>query len=201
MSYIEKLLQGAEVDWKPLGEVVTLEKGKQLNKSLLTESGSYPAYNGGITYSGFTDRYNYSENKTIISQGGASAGFVNFITTKFYANAHCYVVLPNISRVDNKYVYHLLKMNQENLMGKQLGAGIPALHTTNILGISIPIPCPDNPTKSLEIQRKIVEILDKFTTLEAELEAELDCRKRQYEYYRNQLLSFDMLNRGGAKAK
>ena len=199
MSYIEKLLQGAEVDWKPLGEVVTLEKGKQLNKSLLTESGSYPAYNGGITYSGFTDRYNYSENKTIISQGGASAGFVNFITTKFYANAHCYVVLPNISRVDNKYVYHLLKMNQENLMGKQLGAGIPALHTTNILGISIPIPCPDNPTKSLEIQRKIVEILDKFTTLEAELEAELDCRKRQYEYYRNQLLSFDMLNRGGQK--
>ena len=199
MSHIEKLLQGAEVDWKPLGEVVTLEKGKQLNKSLLTESGSYPAYNGGITYSGFTDRYNYSENKTIISQGGASAGFVNFITTKFYANAHCYVVLPNISRVDNKYVYHLLKMNQENLMSKQLGAGIPALHTTNILGISIPIPCPDNPTKSLEIQRKIVEILDKFTTLEAELEAELDCRRRQYEYYRNQLLSFDMLNRGGQR--
>ena len=50
-----------------------------------------------------------------------------------------------------------------------------------------------------EIQRKIVEILDKFTTLEAELEAELDCRRRQYEYYRNQLLSFDMLNRGGQR--
>ncbi|MCI6671158.1 MAG: restriction endonuclease subunit S [Prevotella sp.] len=197
MSYIENLLQGAEVEWKPLGEVITLEKGKQLNKSLLTESGEYPAYNGGVTYSGFANRYNYSENKIIISQGGASAGFVNFITTKFYANAHCYVVLPNIDKVDNKYVYHVLKMNQEKLMGKQLGAGIPALHTTEILGIPIPIPCPEAPEKSLEIQRKIVEILDKFTTLEAELEAELDCRKRQYEYYRNQLLSFDMLNRGG----
>ena len=44
-----------------------------------------------------------------------------------------------------------------------------------------------------------MEILDKFTELEAELEAELDCRKRQYEYYRNQLLSFDMLNRGGQR--
>lgn len=187
------------MEWKKLGEVITIEKGKQLNKSLLTESGEYPAYNGGVTFSGFTDKYNYSENKIIISQGGASAGFVNFITTKFYANAHCYVVLPNISKVDNKYVYHLLKMNQENLMGKQLGAGIPALHTANILGISIPIPCPDNPTKSLEIQHKIVEILDKFTELEAELEAELDCRKRQYEYYRNQLLSFYMLNRGGQR--
>ena len=199
MPFIEQLLNGENVEWKPLGEVITIEKGKQLNKSLLTESGEYPAYNGGVTYSGFTDKYNYSENKIIISQGGASAGFVNFITTKFYANAHCYVVLPNISKVDNKYVYHLLKMNQENLMGKQLGAGIPALHTANILGISIPIPCPDNPTKSLDIQHKIVEILDKFTALEAELEAELDCRKRQYEYYRNQLLSFGMLNRGGQK--
>ena len=189
MTFIEQLLNGENVEWKPLGEVITIEKGKQLNKSLLTESGEYPAYNGGVTYSGFTDKYNYSENKIIISQGGASAGFVNFITTKFYANAHCYVVLPNISKVDNKYVYHLLKMNQENLMGKQLGAGIPALHTANILGISIPIPCPDNPTKSLDIQHRIVEILDKFT--------ELDCRKRQYEYYRNQLLSFDMLNKGG----
>ena len=187
MPFIEQLLNGENVEWKPLGEVITIEKGKQLNKSLLTESGEYPAYNGGVTYSGFTDKYNYSENKIIISQGGASAGFVNFITTKFYANAHCYVVLPNISKVDNKYVYHLLKMNQENLMGKQLGAGIPALHTANILGISIPIPCPDNPTKSLDIQHKIVEILDKFT----ELEAELDCR--------NQLLSFDMLNRGVQK--
>lgn len=199
MTFIEQLLNGENVEWKKLGEVITIEKGKQLNKSLLTESGEYPAYNGGVTFSGFTDKYNYSENKIIISQGGASAGFVNFITTKFYANAHCYVVLPNISRVDNKYVYHLLKMNQENLMGKQLGAGIPALHTANILGISIPIPCPDNPTKSLDIQHRIVEILDKFTELEAELEAELDCRKRQYEYYRNQLLSFDMLNRGGQR--
>lgn len=199
MPFIEQLLNGENVEWKPLGEVITIEKGKQLNKSLLTESGEYPAYNGGVTYSGFTDKYNYSENKIIISQGGASAGFVNFITTKFYANAHCYVVLPNISKVDNKYVYHLLKMNQENLMGKQLGAGIPALHTANILGISIPIPCPDNPTKSLDIQHKIVEILDKFTALEVELEVELDCRKRQYEYYRNQLLSFDILNKWGQK--
>ncbi len=177
-----------------LGEVITLEKGKQLNKSLLTESEEYPAYNGGVTYSGFTDKYNYSENKTIISQGGASAGFVNFITTKFYANAHCYVVLPNVDKVDNKYVYHVLKMNQENLMQKQLGAGIPALRTTEILGISIPIPCPSDSKKSLEVQREIVRILDKFDTLTTSisegLPKEIELRRKQYEYYRNQLLSF-----------
>ena len=168
-----------------------------LTKHALSDEGAYPAYNGGVSFSGFTDLCNYSANKIIISQGGASAGFVNFITTDFYANAHCYVILPDEAQVVNRYVYHFLKLNQENLMGKQLGAGIPALKTNEILGLLIPIPCPSKSEKSLEIQRKIVKILDKFMTLEAEL----DCRKRQYEYYRNQLLSFDMLNRGGAKVK
>ena len=47
------------------------------------------------------------------------------------------------------------------------------------------------PLPPIEVQTEIVRILDKFTSLEAELEAELDCRKRQYEYYRDKLLSFD----------
>ena len=182
--YIERLLQGAEVVWKPLGEVVRLEKGKQLNKTALLEEGTYPAYNGGVSFSGFTNTYNYEENTIIISQGGASAGFVNFVTTKFYANAHCYVILPNTELVENRFVYHFLKSNQEILMSRQLGAGIPALRTSEILGIQIPLP-------PLSVQQEIVRILDKFTQLEAELEAELDCRKRQYEYYRNKLLSYE----------
>ena len=181
--YIARLLQGAEVVWKPLGEVVRLEKGKQLNKTALLEEGAYPAYNGGVSFSGFTNTYNYEENTIIISQGGASAGFVNFVTTKFYANAHCYVILPNTELVENRFVYHFLKSNQEILMSRQLGAGIPALRTSEILGIQIPLP-------PLSIQKEIVRILDKFTTLEAELEAELEARKKQYEYYRDDLLTF-----------
>ncbi len=187
--YIARLLQGAEVVWKPLGEVVRLEKGKQLNKTSLLEEGTYPAYNGGVSFSGFTNTYNYEENTIIISQGGASAGFVNFVTTKFYANAHCYVILPNTELVENRFVYHFLKSNQEILMSRQLGAGIPALRTSEILGIQIPLP-------PLSVQQEIVRILDKFTQLEAELEAELDCRKRQYEYYRNKLLTFNEIGGG-----
>ena len=55
----------------------------------------------------------------------------------------------------------------------------------------IPIPCPDNPEKSLEIQTEIVRILDAFTAMTAELTAELNLRKQQYNYYRDQLLSFE----------
>ena len=189
-SFLAKLLDGERVEWKSLGEVVKLEKGRQLNKELLSVSGLYPAYNGGVSYSGFTDTYNQTENTIIVSQGGASAGFVNFVTSKFYANAHCYVVLPKAKVVENRYVYHFLKLNQEKLTNKQHGAGIPALRTSEILEISIPIPCPENPRRSLEIQAEIVRILDNFTTLTAELTAELTARKKQYEYYRDLLLNF-----------
>ncbi len=131
-NFLDKLLDGAEVESVPLKEVIDLEKGKQLNKEQLSESGSYPAYNGGISHSGYTDDYNYNENTIIISQGGASAGFVNFVTSKFYANAHCYVVLPRNGLVKNRYVYHFLKLNQEKLTNKQHGAGIPALRKSEV---------------------------------------------------------------------
>jgi type I restriction enzyme S subunit len=114
---------------------------------------------------------------------GASAGFINFVTSKFYANAHCYVVLPRTDIVQNRYVYHFLKLNQEKLTNKQHGAGIPALRTSEILDIPIPIPCPENQKKSLAIQTEIVRILDAFTQLAA--------RKKQYDYYRQQLLTFE----------
>lgn len=169
------------VEYFDLGGVIKLEKGRQLNRELLTEDGLYPAYNGGVSYSGFTDIYNYNENTIIISQGGASAGFVNFVTRKFYANAHCYVILPKIEIVNNRFVFHFLKLNQALLTQKQQGAGIPGLKTTEILELKIPVP-------PLPIQQEIVKILDSFTELEADLEAELEMRRKQFEYYRMDLL-------------
>ena len=189
--YIAKLLNGAEVEWKPLGEVAKVNKGVQLNKTKLKDEGKYPAYNGGKTYSGWTDDFNVEENTTIISQGGASAGFVNFVTTKFWANAHCYYIIPNLEIVNNRYLYQFLKFQEKFFMNSQHGAGIPALAISKLNKHLIPVP-------PLSVQQEIVRILDKFTQLEAELEAELDSRKRQYEYYRDMLLTFNEV--GGGKA-
>lgn len=86
MSYIDDLIKECcpdRVEWKELGEVCDVNKGKQLNKELLTNDCKYPAYNGGKTYSGRTNDYNVEANTIIVSQGGASAGFVNFVTSKF----------------------------------------------------------------------------------------------------------------------
>lgn len=187
MNKIERLIQELcpnGVEWKEVGDVTQIKKGKQLNKSLLTDDGTYPAYNGGQFESGRTDRYNVDENTTIISQGGASAGFVNFITTKFWANAHCYFLLPDKKIINNKYLYHFIKMKQNNLMESQYGSGIPALKVDSISKIKIPIP-------PLEIQEEIVKILDKFTDYVTELTTELTLRQKQYHYYRDKLLSFE----------
>ena len=191
--YIAKLLNGAEVEWKPLGEVAKVNKGVQLNKTKLKDEGKYPAYNGGKTYSGWTDDFNVEENTTIISQGGASAGFVNFVTTKFWANAHCYYIIPNLEIVNNRYLYQFLKFQEKFFMNSQHGAGIPALAISKLNKHLIPVP-------PLSVQQEIVRILDKFTQLEAELEAELDCRKRQYEYYRDMLLTFNEVVGGGSRS-
>lgn len=183
MNILEEI-QNCPVEWKELGEVCSVNKGKQLNKNLLMDDGLYPAYNGGQTYSGRTNDYNVEANTIIVSQGGASAGFVNFVETKFWANAHCYYILPDETQVKNRFVYHFLKMNQKYLMDFQHGAGIPALKSDKLTKLLIPVP-------PIKIQEKIVQILDKMTEYVTELTSELTSRKKQYSFYRDKLLSFE----------
>ncbi|HID4555484.1 TPA: restriction endonuclease subunit S, partial [Enterobacter cloacae] len=71
------------------------------------------------------------------------------------------------------------------------GAKVRRVSSGDLSKIKIPIPCSNNPEKSLTIQSEIVRILDRFTALTAELTAELTMRKNQYNYYRDQLLCFD----------
>ena len=182
MSKLNRLIEELcpdGVEWVEIGNICKVQKGKQLNREFLTEDGMYPAYNGGITYSGFTDKYNVEANTITISQGGASAGFVNFVTERFWANAHCYYCTIDKNKVLNRFAYHCLKEKQTVLMDFKHGAGIPALNVRKITGLNIPLP-------PLAVQEEIVRILDSFT----ELTAELTARKKQYEYYRDELLTF-----------
>ena len=181
-TFLEKLLDGAEVEWKKLCEVSEIEKGKQLNKALLAETGEYPVINGGINPSGYWHEYNNEANTIVISQGGASAGYVNWMTTPFFAGAHAYVVKANETLVQKRYAYHFLKMNQVKFMQNQYGAGIPALAKSDLANLLIPIP-------PLSVQTEIVRILDALTALTSELTSELTLRRKQYEYYREKLLS------------
>ena len=169
------------VTYKKLDTVCKIEKGKQLNKELLSEIGTYPVINGGISPSGYWDDYNFDENKITISQGGASAGYVNYITSKFWAGAHCYVVNSCNQELNYKYIYHFLKEKQKFLLSSQVGAGIPSISLKEINALKIPCP-------PLEIQNEIVKILDKF----GELEAELEARESQYEFWSGKIFESHM---------
>ncbi|WP_231192443.1 restriction endonuclease subunit S [Helicobacter pylori] len=178
------------VEFRKLGEIINILKGKQLNKELLLDYGEYPVMNGGIYASGYWNEYNTDYPKIIISQGGASAGYVNYMTSKFWAGAHCYAIELNSEKLNYKFLYYFLKNSQTILMKSQFGAGIPALNKADIETLTIPIP-------PLEIQQEIVKILDQFSVLTTDLlagiPAEIEARKKQYEYYREKLLAFKPL--------
>ena len=196
MSKLDELIQQYcpdGVEWKALGEVCDIHKGVQFNKTDMKEVGTYPVINGGINPSGYAEVFNEDKNTITISQGGASAGYVNFLKNKFWLGAHCYAVIP-YDTVLNKYLYHFIKMNEITLQQCQYGAGIPALAKSTISALEIPVP-------PIPVQEEIVRILDNFTELQAELQAELQKRKQQYNFYRDNLLSFKDINRGGQEIK
>ena len=171
------------VEWKKLGEVCKVHTGSQLNRSDMLAFGPYPVVNGGREYSGYTDNFNEKANSITISQGGESAGFVNWIDVYFWAGAHCYVVeIPDY--YDTRYIYHTLKNNERVFQTSKQGAGIPGLNRETLYKQIIPIP-------SLQEQQRIVGILDTFTASIDNLKEQIAQRRKQYEYYRDQLLDLE----------
>ncbi|AWX69598.1 restriction endonuclease subunit S [[Mycoplasma] anseris] len=177
------------LEYKKLGEICEIKTGDQLNKNKMIIDGKYPVINGGVLASGLTNNWNCEENTITVSQGGASAGFVNFITEKFWLGAHAYKIKikNNSNPIINRYIFHFLKMNQENFQENKVGAGIPSISRNLLNEIKIPIP-------SLRIQQNIVKTLDQFQELientNGLLPKEIEQRQKQYEYWRQKLFDF-----------
>lgn len=141
-------------DWeeKRLGELCTLKKGEQLNVTELTSNGKYPALNGGINPSGYTDKWNTDEDTITISEGGNSCGYVNFIMNKFWCGGHCYA-LKNIQKfINNLYMFHFLKFVEPSIMKLRVGSGLPNIQKSALSELKIEFP-------SLPEQTKIANFL------------------------------------------
>ena len=188
MSKIEQLIQQYcpdGVEFTSLKNELKVTIGEFVHKEKQSDDSKYPVFNGGISPTGYYDEYNNTGSKIIISARGANAGFVNRIETEYWAGNSCYSLgVIDETRVNYNFIFYYLKDNQSKFIEQQQKGGIPAVSKKQVEEFSIPIP-------PLPIQQEIVTILDKFTALEAELEAELEARSRQYEYYRNQLLAFE----------
>ncbi|HAV8532778.1 TPA: restriction endonuclease subunit S, partial [Escherichia coli] len=123
---------------------------------------------------------------------GAGVGSVIWQEGKYFrGNLNYSITIDKKSHINIRYMYHALLHMKNDIHELCTFDGIPALNAGSLKKLLIPIPCPNIPEKSLAIQSEIVRILDKFTALTAELTAELNMRKKQYNYYRDQLLSFE----------
>ena len=193
MNFLEKLLDGVAVEWKALGSVTTIKTGPSVNKQMISDNpGVYPVINSGREPLGFINEWNTENDPIGITSRGAGVGSITWQEGKYFrGNLNYSVTINDRQKISTRYLYHLLLEMQSDIQALCTFDGIPALNAGNLKELQIPIPCPDNPKKSLEIQAEIARILDAFTELTAELTAELNLRKKQYNYYRDQLLSFE----------
>lgn len=208
MKYIDRLLQGAPVEWCLLGEVGEFTRGSGLQKKDFTTEGV-----GCIHYGQIYTHYGIFafETKTFVSEGfaqkarKAQCGDLVIATTSENDEDLCKavawlgkeeVVVSSDAcfythKMAPKYVSYFFQSTHFQKQKRTFitGTKVRRVNTKDLAKIEIPIP-------SVAVQEEVVRILDKFTALEAELEAELkaelDCRKRQYQYYRDALLTFDL---------
>ncbi|BEH13875.1 restriction endonuclease subunit S [Marinobacter shengliensis] len=204
VSFIDKLLDGVEVEWKALGDVaqysstrvdadiidstsfvgvdnLVANKGGRMDANYLPNTSRITAYEPGDILLG--NIRPYLKKVWRATNSGGCSGDVLAIRI---LDAHKQVI-------DSNFLYYLLSSDAFFSYNMQhvKGAKMPRGNKAAILNYLIPIPCPENHIKSLEIQAEIVRILDAFTSLTAELTAELTARKKQYNYYRDKLLSFE----------
>lgn len=146
-----------KTEWvhKKLGDdLFDFIKGEQINGELLLFSGQYPMYNGGIEPSGYLDTYNTTAPQIIMSEGGNSCGFINYITDDFWRGGHCYLVkLKKEDLSDKKFFYYLLKYHEENIMKLRVGSGLPNIQKNDLYKYPISYPA------DLPAQRRIAAIL------------------------------------------
>ena len=200
--YIAHLLNGAEVEWKPLGEVAEVSAGNSAPQdSNLFINGIYPfcrtsdvgKIHHSVNFYQIQDKLNEEgikglrlcKKETILLPKSGASTLLNhrvMLAIDSYVSSHLATIYRKENVVLAKYLFYFLsKFDIAELVSDK---SYPSLKVSEIAKIPIPVP-------PLSVQQEIVRILDKFTQLEAELEAELDCRKRQYEYYRDKLLTSD----------
>lgn len=212
VNFLAKLLDGVDMEWRALGALGELVRGNGLQKKDFTETGVPAIHYGQIyTYYGLATTEtksfvspelakqlrkvdkgdvvitNTSENLEDVGKALVYLGERQAVT-----GGHATILKPGKCLLGKYFAY--FTQTEEFATEKRKyakGTKVIDVSATDMAKIQIPVPCPDTPKKSLEIQAEIVRILDAFTELTTELTTELNTRKKQYNYYRDQLLSFE----------
>lgn len=184
MSRIDELIKKYCPDgvrYQPLGDACKIETGKR-DANEAVEGAEYLFFTTSREILTI-DEFRWDTEALLIA-GNANVGDIKHYIGKFDAYQRTYVLSNFNKDLMPRFLFYSIKSRLKDYLGDKTNT---AAMTYIVLGTlkNFPIPVPP-----IEVQREIVDILDKFTQLEAELEAELEARRKQYEYYRNELLSF-----------
>ena len=187
-ALIDKLCPNGTV-YRAIAEIANISRGQVMSKDFLRDNaGEYPVYSSQTENNGMLGKittYMFDGEYLTWTTDGANAGTVFYRNGKFSVTNVCGVVDVTDEEVSTKYLFYALNREAPQYVNK--GMGNPKLMSNVMARIRIPLP-------PLEVQEGIVRILDNFTELKAELnrklEEELTARRKQYEYYRDELLTF-----------
>lgn len=201
-NYMEKLLDGVGVEWKSLGEVAKIQRGaspRPIAKFITDKEDGVPWIKIGDTSP--NSKYVNKTEQRITPEGAMKSRILkkgDFIMSNSMSFGRPYILnidgaihdgWASISdfgdKLNSDYLYHYLSSDlvRSYWISKINSGSVSNLNSDIIKSLEIPIP-------PLKVQEEIVRILDAFTELTAELTAELTGRKKQYEYYRDRLLTF-----------
>ena len=185
MAKLEELIKELcpnGVEYVELQKVCNFNRGTSIT-SKEVKGGDVPVVSGGQQPAFYHNVANREANSITIAGSGAYAGYVSFWEEPIFCADSFTVDVKNKNKLDKRYLYYFLLNKQNYIYSRKQGAGIPHVHGKDIARLQIPLP-------PLAVQRELVRILDKFTLYSQELAAELAARKKQYEFYRDELLRF-----------
>jgi type I restriction enzyme S subunit len=173
-----------------LGKIANISVGSKPEEVSKTNT-DFEYINAGTSNSGFTSSWNCEgDTVTTPSRGQGGIGYVGYQKKKFWLGPLCYKIQSKRQNVLTKYLYYFLSNSTDKLLVLKKEGGIPAINRADLINLSVVVP-------SIEEQERIVSILDRFDTicndLSTGLPAEIEARQKQYEYYRDKLLSFKEL--------
>lgn len=176
-------------EWVPLSSVTNIQTGSK--PPAIMGSGPFAYINAGNEPSGFTSEPNvHGDAITIPSRGQGGAGHVGYQSFDFWCGPLCYRVDSTTSLLSTRFLYHYLKNIQEELVGLRKVGSIPAVNKSDLGRVLVPV-------VGQSEQKRVIALLDRFDTLVNDisvgLPAELAARRKQYEYYRDRLLTFKEL--------
>lgn len=196
MSKIDNLIKQYcpnGVEYKTIKEIAEIGTGSS-NRVDANKDGLYPFFVRSKDVLKIND-FEFDEEAIIIPGEGGIGDIFHYIKGKYALHQRAYRIHFFIKELNVKFAYYyMIAQFKSFIFSKAVNATVTSIRKPMIEKFKLPIP-------PLPVQEEIVKVLDAFTALEAELEAELEARKRQYEYYRNKLLTFDENTTEGGRIK